>query len=347
MRSKVVVVLILLVSSTFECVASDRLTLKDGDVLSGELLEITEGVAVFRTTLAGRTIVSLDELRSISTDSPFRIEFSDGSTSTGFLASRKGKPVLISQNGLLERAIVLSSVTGAVQVKDGESSSLKPGVGVGLWWKSQDSDNFVPYGQLTLQRERDKYGMRSRLFWTFDQDDGLPTVLQAGSEWRLGGTDGLHSRFEFGVERDSELALDLRANLALSLGKRFWEDGSQYFEGDAGFDVALERFDADDLDFVLRGEERRVDNEELSLKLGMRYRRKLFLNTVFSEDFSLYPGVSNTGSLRARSESELLFPLASSLNLELDLTVDFDNEREFRRLNNWQTSIGAGLRWNF
>ena len=79
----------------------------------------------------------------------------------------------------------------------------------------------------------------------------------------------------------------------------------------------------------------------------MRYGRPILRNGRLAQDVLVLPSLTDFGDLRATSESALLVPLTSSLKLKLNLRVDFDDEPEFRGIDEWQTSVGASIRWDF
>ena len=65
------------------------------------------------------------------------------------------------------------------------------------------------------------------------------------------------------------------------------------------------------------------------------------------ENLYLYPSITDLGEFRAESNTALLFPVSTKLQLRLDLLVEYDNSLPFNRLDHWQTAVGAGLQVDF
>jgi len=147
----------------------------------------------------------------------------------------------------------------------------------------------------------------------------------------------------------------LRGNLSLGVGKDLFAGTTHQLEADVGVGGTAEYFDTELLEKSqtnglgkpFRRRDSTRDEQELHLRLRLRYARTLFKNGAFEKDLKLYPSLTGLGELRARSESSLLFPFTQRFKLKLDLLVDYESSSEFHGLDHWRTSVGASFLWDF
>ena len=120
-----------------------------------------------------------------------------------------------------------------------------------------------------------------------------------------------------------------------------------------GAGVAVERFDVgplrrdQGLQFHGFWREARKGREELNLNLSFRYTRMIFKKGTLEEGIEFRPSLSDLGDLRAYFESALSFPISPRVKLQLDLSIDYDDEVLYRGLDEWQTTVGASIGFKF
>lgn len=363
----------------------DALVLHDGDALSGRFVRIEEGVLEFYSDYVGRIMVPVDEVQWVAMDGDMSFEFSDGSSRSGRLVHEEGSSYFLPRNGSVARPADLTAVvaTGPVpadepgtRVRVEESPPFSVRFEVGAWWRSGNTEYGAPFARLALSREGSGADFSSDFRVEIRDEDRFPSFVDANARWAGRPSDRWGPRLELGFERDTDRALELRAGLRLGVGRRLLDDADETLEVGVDLGAIFESFDLDtfakERDGVglgrplrlrargtlaaLAGYERQSEGHELDLGLRFRYEREVFGRGSVGEDLVLYPSLSRFGDLRARSESTVLVSLTPRLRLKFDVLVDFEDEPGLGRrartgrlglLDQWQTSVGASVLWDF
>ncbi|MFQ5512040.1 MAG: hypothetical protein ACE5EO_09340, partial [Candidatus Krumholzibacteriia bacterium] len=91
---------------------ADVLYLQSGEALSGSLHRVGSGVVVFKTSLAGRVIVPVDQVRGLSTSSSYLVTFADRDSVAGRFFQEDGKTFVRPDVGEVAQRIDLTTVVG-------------------------------------------------------------------------------------------------------------------------------------------------------------------------------------------------------------------------------------------
>ncbi len=346
----------------------DTLVLRSGDVLSGKLVNIRNGILAFRTTLSGQIMVPTEEIDSLATDEVISLSLANAETHKGRFVVSDGRTRLVQGRGNVSRPLDLAAVTDAYPLDEGELETTSPTPRVeskdkklkaawetGAYWHWGNADYSDLFARLTLHCDSDYGSFLATVLVERADTDRFPRWLWFDTEWmRKGETLQPYAALE--IERNTDTALHLRGSLTAGVGKPVYEspDGKRRLFASGGLGVSFEHYDRQALPGtrILGSVEPlpgKADHEkhELHGRLRLRYAQRLLKNSSFSEDIWLYPSLSNPGDLRARSESTFLLPMAARLKLKLNLLVDYDSEPPYDRLDNWRTSVGASILWDF
>jgi len=336
--------------------------LRGGEVLTGELIGIDNGALTFSTSLSGQMMTSTEQVASISTDLHLRISMLDEAPARGRFVVRDGVTYLEAQDGVLGKPIDLAQVRHAAPLASGAAApgtphtdGLEVSVETGVRRRYGNADYTDVFIRLGLAHDGDTDGFRHEVMVERADPDRFPRWFYGEAYWRLGPAKGLFPIVGAEVERDTDMALSARGSLSLALGKRLVDNEHRRIEGDLGVGGTVEYFDADELDSAIRQSleaQRRIDDptrreQAGHLRLTLRYAQALFNRGAIEEHLRVYPSIVSLGEFRARSRSSVLVPVTGDLKLKLDLFVDYESTPEFRDLDNWRTSVGASVQWNF
>ena len=139
----------------------------------------------------------------------------------------------------------------------------------------------------------------------------------------------------------------------VGMAKDFFASETQTFRGSLGAGVSVARFDPGPLrrDEGTSGRPRFHEgprsDKDLNLHLSFRYTRKLFRGAYIEEILVLRPSLTDIGHGRAEFESSVYVPLSPKLKLRIDVLVDYEDRLHFNGLDDWRTSVGAGIRFDF
>jgi hypothetical protein len=363
----------LLITALAACLAAsaDTIVLTDGDRLSGSLIEISDEIAVFRTELAGQIILPLVRIASVTTSRDVQVVFKDGGRGVGrlvatggemhFVPAGDGKPYAVTMNMLVSVAPKRANDTTASEPDATEAVSSSVSSGAQMTF---GNDDFVSlYSRLRLEAERDRYTWAAdALFATDEGADEIGSARMAAI-WRWLPETRLQPMLELALEREADQLLDLRASLAVGGYRSLWEGERHDVSGMLGVALESERWDGDDLNskdafpdsgwngaqasLYYRAVDRQREETDLRLKLNLRHVLHAFDRVTWEEQLTLAPSLTDPESWRGAYATTVFYPLADRLRLNLSLRVDYDNDPAFRYLEEWSTTVGAGIEWSF
>ncbi|MCC6699619.1 MAG: DUF481 domain-containing protein [Candidatus Hydrogenedentes bacterium] len=348
--------------------AADSITLKDGDQLSGALVELADEVVVFRTELAGTMIVPVSQVTTVVTARDVQCVFKDGGRAVGRLAGGEEGMRFLPAGGEAAVPITPSMLVSVapVPLEAPPASTSPPAPGhnltmeTGSRYVTGNDDYIALYTRLRLRATRDNYLLLTDAQIEFGDTDELPTSGELVATWRLRPDAALSPAVYLGLERDTIETLDLRMTLALGAYHKFLDSGRHLLEGTLGAAVESEQWNRSrlrgldvfpssslDAEWYYRSADAHRDLVDLRLHANARHVLQLFKNAQFEEQLGLYPSLTDLDDWRAAYESRLLFPLTERLQLNLNLSIDYDNRPAYRYLDEWRAAVGAGIEWKF
>lgn len=355
------------------CLAAtaDTIVLQDGDQLSGSLVEVSDDIAVFRTELAGQLMVPLARVASITTARDVQVAFKDGGTGTGKLVTSGGQMRFVPSDGGDPYPVTASMLVSVAPQRPGDPTSgesMAPAeaasaIATGVQATSGNDDFISLYSRLRLGRDRPSYLWRSDAYLASDEGFDDIAVARAIATWRWLPDAPIQPSIGVTLERDTDAFLDLRASLTIG-GYRTFRAGPRHeIAGTFGMVAETERWDGGDLEdrdvfpdrgwdspgaaFYYHTVDRQYRETDLRLKLDLRHVLRAFDPVAWEERLTLLPSLTDGGDWRGAYESSVLFPLTDRLRLNLNLRVDYDSDPAFRYLDQWRTTVGAGVEWNF
>ncbi|HIJ74061.1 MAG TPA: DUF481 domain-containing protein [Candidatus Hydrogenedentes bacterium] len=353
----------------------DVLRLADGDTLSGDLVEIADGTAVFHTALAGQLMLAVEEVASVSTEHELYFLFTDGTAAIGRLVERDNRQFLLARDGRNSAEVDLTAISStapapntAERDNDKAERQWDTQLATGYRWRWNSLDYSEPFMRIDLLHQGPRYEFRGLADLEYADQGQFPRSFRADAAWRPRQPRPLFPRIDIGVERAIQRALRLRADLALGVGKTLVSDRAQELEVGAGLNAAFEYLDLaswleekDDerpvlFDLARNGEtiwgryafaDLKREEQDLSLRIHLRYDREILGSGRLAENLVLYPSLTDLGELRGRAESSLLLPLSSRLDVRLGLSLDFDSDPVFKTIDDWETAVDASVVWRF
>lgn len=351
--------------------AADTISLSDGDQLSGTLIEIADGITMFRTELAGQLILPLARVTSITTTRDVQIVFKDGGRGVGRLVTSDGEMRFIPKDEGEPYPVATSMLVSVAPVRVEEAAPLQPdelpGVSASLGTGAQattGNDDYVSlYARLQLETVHEAYRWTADAIFTLGQNSETLGHWRVTSMWRWLPDARLRPAIELAIEHDADQLLDSRVSVFAGGEQTLWEARRQQLTGLLGVSLEAENWSVDErfgIDrapdsgwegaraaLYYRAADLERDNTDLRLRLNLRHTVHVFDRFTWEEQVSLYPSLRDAGNWRGAYESTVLYPLADRLRLNLGLRVDYDSEPAFRYLDQWRTTVGAGIEWSF
>ncbi|MFP4173128.1 MAG: DUF481 domain-containing protein [Candidatus Hydrogenedentota bacterium] len=360
--------------------AEDTLALKSGEILSGELKELSEGVVVFRTKLTGQVFLPAEEVRGIATAEPWEIVGNADAPLCGRLRYsgeevyvdplEGGAPQPVDLAGVESARLLPASHASSGDVEEaGALSAWELSAGAGYYGRLGVRDYGDPFVTVLVKRAEERWDFASRFRVGLGGSSDWPQYFTARNELRLHHDEHYYGLTALDLERDTDIGLSIRSDLSAAAGREFFLDSAHELRGDTGVMVSAERFNASRLPIAVRPGlgglrsgwgfddwkstayytygKRSRQHTGVSWRFRLLYKRDVPFDGLFTKDLAVYPSLTDVGELRARSESTLQFPLTSHLNVRFELLLDYQRTPEFSRVDPWRTTVGAGVVFDF
>lgn len=323
-RGKKLAVLLAILATLSLQVRADRLTLKNGDRISGKIVKSDARTLVITTEFAGDLTIAWGAIEQISSDAPLYLTLADGRTVSG-LVSMEGERIEVRTEGAT--AVTTDRVSIQLLRSEEEQRAFdqiqRPGwlklwggsanLGVALTAGNSETTN-IAFG-LALERTtlHDKTSLYAAALYAKDSTEGesrtTANAVRGGLRY-----DRNISRKWFGygftaLENNELQDLNLRLVLGGGLGYHAIRGERVEFDLLGGADWNKENFEGD-FD----------DRSSAELNLGQTLSWRLGSRTSLREQFFVFPNLSEGGEYRLNFDTTLTTDITRRIGWQLTLS---------------------------
>ena len=298
---------------------TDRVHLKNGDVITGNIKELDRGKLRLKTRTMDTVFVNWVDVESLETDKHLRVQRSDGTFNYGLVApSEAGGELVIRQNGGNVNVPTLGiAAIQPIRERDAFWRRIEGDVSTGIDYKKA-SDILTVNLSSNFRFREPKYEIDVGANWnettrTDDQDSSRADLTTTYT--RL-----LRNRWFWkasaGLERNQELGIDLRGLIGGTAGRYLFESPTTRFELNAG---------------LAGNRENRTDNNVTTSVEGLISSSvDIFKHTLpvtrLSGNVSVFPGITESGRMRVNATLSLRNEIIRSLFWDLAMYGTWDNK---------------------
>ncbi|MEA3366244.1 MAG: hypothetical protein U9Q79_11455, partial [Candidatus Hydrogenedentes bacterium] len=315
MKSKLHILIVVTFWMACLTAEGDTLSLARGDILKGELVDLSGGIVVFDTGLAGQVIVPVSQVRSLSTENSYDIELQEGSHVRGHFVGQGSATRLVSESGgkgILLQLASIKNITPVLQTGFEESSATyeAPSSLAFSWeggylyrWGNREYD--AAFTRLTLRNRAEAFDFRSETMLEVSDEYDFPHLFRSYADWRFPSGASFQPELGLEIERDLDEGLEFRGSLNAGIAKTFVENTSRFFDLAAGINAAFEYYDAEEFwsetesplrrriqAFYYADERHREEDQDINLRFRLRFRQFAKIGTL-SQTISLYPNMTD------------------------------------------------------
>lgn len=294
------------------------LTLKNGDKITGNVVQLTDNQIEFKSAVFGKVQIPFKKVVQLVSDEGTRIELKDGRTVTGKLTLDEQGHLLIDQGTLGQSTLLTRNDLEALNppvIDNGVKYTGHLNVG-GSFNRGNSRDDLLNVnGEFVARTPKNRYTVGLEM--NEAKSDGVKTTsnsrLLTQYDAFLTKKDYLFVNFQ--AEKDSIADLNLRTSLGGGYGRQFIENDLTLFSGQAG------------LGYVNEDNIAAPDRSFPTLSLGLKYDHKFFnKKVVFFNHSTLDTNLQDTKDMLFRNRLGLRVPVADHVNVSTQLNVDYDNE---------------------
>lgn len=316
----------------------DRIHLKNGDVITGNMKELDRGKLRFKTRTMDQVYINWVDIEYIETDKYLRIEQADGTFNYGFIKRDNLSAVLVIEDRGQEVEVPILAVSSIqpIRVQDTFWRRIEGDVKAGIDYKTS-SDILLINLATNFRFREEKYELNLGASWNetarADEDGSSRADLSGGytrflkNRWFWRGSASL--------ERNEELGLKLRQLVSATAGRYLVQKPTLRLELNAGIAGNLEE---------------RQDGTTNSVEGVIRSSLEVFKYklpiTRLTANVSVFPGITETGRMRVNTDVSLRNEIVRDLFWELQFFSNYDNrppEGSKKEDYGVVTSIGASF----
>lgn len=318
---------------------TDRLHLKNGDTITGDLKELDRGKLRFKTLAMDTVYINWIDIESIDSNKYLRIERTDGIFNYGVIkkSDLTDNLVILDRDQEVEVPILVISSIQPIRVKESFWRRLEGEISGGIDYKKAGDLLLINLSSsLRFRQEKSEIGFGAN--W----NETAKTENNNSSRADISGT---YTRFlrnrwfwkaSGGFERNQELGIDLRTIVGATAGKYLIRTPTVRFELSAG---------------LAGNQENNQDNTTTTSIEGLiRSSLDIFKlsipSTRLSANVNIFPGITESGRLRINTNVKLRNEIVRDVFWDLTFYSTYDN-RPVQGAENEDygivTSIGASF----
>jgi putative salt-induced outer membrane protein YdiY len=326
-------ILVVVVSLWAAAAYADELVLKNGDHLTGEVVDLQDGNVSFKTDYAGVIKVRQERVGKITTTGPVTILLDNGESFKGPLSMRQGGRVTVGGGPDREPVVLSWDKVAAI-------NPLPPAwhgtftLGGSQQSGNTDRANFSIAFSGTKKTPRDRF--RLGFLYNYASESGSVTTRNAYGHFQYNYFFSPTIFGYLGVEllNDHFKNINLRTVVGPGVGYQVWDEENSALE----FEGGIAYFSED----VRDGEDRRW----ATARFAVDFRTLLLSAVVFSENLTVYPSLQKTGDYQLRNVAGLTSPLWSNWSLNLKNIFERDSNPQPGIKSNDVTWV-LGMQYSF
>ena len=297
---------------------TDRIHLKNGDVITGNMKELDRGKLRFKTLTMDTVYINWVDIESIDSDKYLRIGQVDGSFSNGVIQqSDLSRGLVIDDRGQdVAIPILAVSTIQPIKVKESFWRQLDGDVSTGIDYKKA-SDILLVNLSSNLRFKQEEYEVALSANWN-------ETSRTENNNSSRADVSGTYTRFlrnrwfwkgSGGFERNEELGLDLRALVGATAGRYLVQKTTWRWELNGGLAGNWED----------RSDGTTTTSAEGLIRSSLEVFKHTLPITRLSANINVFPGITESGRMRINTDITLRNEIVRSLFWDLSFYSTFDN----------------------
>ena len=266
----------------------DELHLKNGDRLTGTIVQLVDGKMLFKSDVAGDMTVSLSNIETLNSDGPVEVHLKDGTSFSQKVLSVGagrfavgGDEALKAQEFAMDDVVSINPPPKPVPKWTGDISA-----GLTLTRGNTKTETVSASLNLMKRTENDRttinadYAKGKQENRTTGQTETIEDWWRAKGKYDYFVSKKLYAFVDGRYEKDAVAELDRRMIIGGGVGYQWIESPEMNFSTEGGIASLYEKYD-----------NQTNSNSELSVQLGYHFDKKLAKTVSFMNDLTYYPSI--------------------------------------------------------
>ena len=296
---------------------TDRVHLRNGDVITGNLKELDRGKLRFKTRTMDTVWINWVDIDYIESNKYLRIERTDGSFNYGQIHAMEDAKGLTILEGGADVNIPILSVATIQPIRADESfwRRIEGDAKIGINY-TKASDIVVTNLASNFRFREQKYELSIAASWnetarTDNQDSSRADLTTTYTRF-------LQNRWFWkasaGLDRNQELGIDLRGLVAVTAGRYLFESPTTRFELNAGLSQNREQ----------RTDNTETNNTEAVIRSSLDIFKHKLPVTTLTANVSVFQGITDTERVRTNANLTLKNEIIRSVFWDLSVYGSWD-----------------------
>jgi putative salt-induced outer membrane protein YdiY len=302
---------------------ADCVFLSNGDRLSGQITQVSEGTVTLKTQLAGEVCIKIEDIDALTTDKPMQVSLCDGSRVRRRLEMAvPGRVDLVADpnHPAQPQTVLLSEIT--VTLDELDKPKWKGSIAGGMTMMSGNTSSQAVAAAVDLQKrsESDRLTFAGEMAHTAQKDDETGDEDTTEDWWKLRGKyDYFLTRqlYVFGNGRhETDRVADLTRRVVVGSGPGYqWvESPSMNFSTEAGVAEVFEEY-----------ENHTNTTKDISYQFSSHMNGQLNHKLKLLHDFSYFPSMEEFADYYLTTSGELRVGLTEKMYAKLEIIFDYDS----------------------
>ena len=292
-------------------VAADRITLNNGDTLSGQILSMRDGVLVLETDYIGEVEIGWDRIADLQTDEPIRVQTGSGDLVTARVVGIQDGELQFAE---ADRPRARSDVAAINPPASGFKLSGYADAGSTISRGNTESSSFSASAESVARSERNRIITGGEYYRSTEDSNETAENVRVYGRYARFITDRWFLATNLSFEHDPFRDLDLRSSAGAGVGYQFYDRDDLSLGLEAGLNAVRDDFDEGD------------DEGFTAARFAADYSQQVFSGAVLFHSSELLPPLDAPGEFVYTSRSGVRMPLFGGLNGTAQVNFDYDAE---------------------
>jgi len=317
---------------------TDEIVLANGDLIHGEIKELTLGRVKYSTDAADTIYIKWEDIVSITSDYYYEVELTDGTRYFGSLGAPDHEGVLVVILGEQSVDLVKAEVVEIAPIKSTFLARVDGSLNLGFNFTKSSGVATLNVGATATHRARE---FMNDLF--FSSNVTVQTDREDSTRGDLNYTHVrfLENRYLWGagaaLQRNDELGIDLRILLQGGVGRAFVQTNHNRLVANTGLAVNKEWNTSGPSDV----------NLEAFFSGSYRYYQYRTPKADILVKLDLFPGLTDWGRIRAEFSMNFRREMVKDFFWNLEPFYSFDNRPRTVEASNDDWGIVTSVSWTF
>jgi putative salt-induced outer membrane protein YdiY len=300
---------------------ADEVQLRNGDRLTGAIVQLTDGKLVLKSVAAGEVTIELGAVQTLGTDQPVQVVLKDGtSLSRRIRPAGAGQFAMEAEATLGERVFPLTDLT-AINPPAKPAVKWSGSISAGATFTSGNTSAEAINASVSVVRRSEKdritagadYGRGRQRDPTTGDDVTTEDWWRAVAQYDYFLSKKLYGFVNGRYERDKIAELDRRVVLGGGAGYQWIESDRLNFSTRGGLASVYESFD-----------NQTKSKSDISLQLGYNFDAQLNGSVKFLHDLTYFPSLEKFSDYYLTSTTELRATLTETMFANFKAIFDYD-----------------------